>query len=39
YSQLFWGSLFSYFIFGATIDLYTIIGAAVIVLSGLLVLR
>ena len=39
YSQLFWGSLFSYFIFGATIDLYTIIGAAVIVCSGLLVLR
>lgn len=39
YSQIFWGSLFSYLIFGATVDLYTIVGAAVIVCSGFLVLR
>lgn len=39
YSQIFWGSLIGYLVFGATIDVYTVIGAAVIIGSGLLVLR
>ena len=39
YSQIFWGSLIGYLVFGATIDIYTVIGATVIIGSGLLVLR
>jgi S-adenosylmethionine uptake transporter len=39
YSQIFWGSLIGYLVFGATIDVYTVIGATVIIGSGLLVLR
>jgi len=39
YSQIFWGSLIGYLVFGATVDIYTVIGAAVIIGSGLLVLR
>ncbi|UVC11030.1 DMT family transporter [Rhizobium sp. TH2] len=39
YSQIFWGSLIGYLVFGATIDIYTVIGAVVIIGSGLLVLR
>ncbi|MDB5555206.1 MAG: hypothetical protein JWL86_5190, partial [Rhizobium sp.] len=39
YSQIFWGSLIGYLVFGATIDIYTVIGADVIIGSGLLVLR
>jgi S-adenosylmethionine uptake transporter len=39
YSQIFWGSLFSYLVFGVSVDVYTVVGAAVIVCSGFLVLR
>jgi len=39
YSQIFWGGLIGYLVFGATVDVYTVIGAVVIIGSGLLVLR
>ena len=35
YSQIIWASLFGYFIFGETLDRYTVIGAGIIILSGL----
>lgn len=35
YSQIIWATIFGYFIFGETVDLATIIGAGIIILSGL----
>lgn len=40
YSQIIWATIFGYFIFGETLDLPTIVGASIIILSGLyIVLR
>lgn len=39
YTQLIWGTLLGYFVFGDAIELMTIIGAAIIILSGLIVIR
>ncbi|SFJ80954.1 DMT family transporter [Celeribacter neptunius] len=35
YSQIIWATIFGYFIFGETVDLPTVIGAGIIILSGL----
>lgn len=39
YSQIVWGTLISYLLFNTGIDAYTIAGAAIIIVSGLLVLK
>ncbi len=35
YSQIIWASIFGYFIFGESLDVYTGVGAAIIIASGL----
>ncbi|WP_226551315.1 DMT family transporter [Celeribacter naphthalenivorans] len=35
YSQIIWATIFGYFIFGETVDMPTILGAGIIILSGL----
>ncbi len=35
YSQIIWATIFGYFIFGETVDMPTVIGAGIIILSGL----
>jgi drug/metabolite transporter (DMT)-like permease len=35
YSQIIWASIFGFFIFGETVDRPTVIGAGIIILSGL----
>lgn len=35
YSQIIWATLFGYFIFGETLDTATVVGAGIIILSGL----
>lgn len=35
YSQIIWASIFGFFIFGESVDVSTILGAAIIILSGL----
>lgn len=39
YSQIIWGCLYGALLFAAPIDPYTIVGAVIIIISGLLVLR
>lgn len=39
YTQLIWGAFFGYFIFGEITDLWTAAGAAIIVASGLYIMR
>jgi S-adenosylmethionine uptake transporter len=39
YSQILWGTLLSYMLFQTGLDIYTVAGAATIIVSGLLVLK
>ncbi|MNU11647.1 hypothetical protein D3C72_2596710 [compost metagenome] len=39
YSQIIWGCFYGMFLFATPLELYTLLGAAIIILSGWLVLK